>query len=471
MDGGSWQFPKAPTGIVGLDEVTGGGLPRGRPTLVCGGAGCGKTLLAMEFLVRGAKQFNEPGVFISFEESAQDLTQNVLSLGFDLGGLIARRQLVIDHVFIERSEIEETGEFDLEGLFVRLGYAIDSIGARRVVIDTVEAIFAGLPNPHILRAELRRLFRWLKTKGVTAIITGERGTATLTREGLEEYISDCVIVLDHRVHEQLSLRLLRIVKYRGATHGTNEYPFLIDADGISVLPITSVGLQHQVSSERISTGLPQLDAMFGGVGFYRGSTILVTGAAGTGKSSIAAHFSDAACRRSERVLYFAFEESPNQIMRNMRSIGIDLQPWVHQRLLSFQAHRPTSYGLEMHLTVMHKAVRTFQPQVLVADPISSFVTGDNFLAVKAMMMRLVDFLKTAQITALFTSLTGAGGAFDHSNAGISSLIDTWLLLDNVASGSERRRELSVIKSRGMAHSSQVCKFGITDQGVKMSEIR
>ena len=469
MDGESAQFPKSPTGIVGLDEITGGGLPRGRSTLVCGGAGCGKTLLAIEFLVRGATQFNEPGVFISFEESAKDLTQNVLSLGFDLNDLVARRQLVIDHVYIERSEIEETGEFDLEGLFVRLGYAIDSIGARRVAIDTVEALFGGMPNPHILRAELRRLFRWLKAKGVTAIITGERGEATLTREGLEEYISDCVIVLDHRVHEQLSVRLLRVVKYRGSTHGTNEYPFLIDADGIAVLPITSVGLEHEVSSERISTGLLRLDAMFGGAGFYRGSTVLVTGAAGTGKSSLAIHFAAAACRRGERVLYFAFEESANQIMRNMRSIGIDLQPWVQAGLLRFQTHRPTFFGLEMHLTVMYKAIRTFQPQVVVVDPISSFAVGDNLLAVKAMMMRLVDFLKTAQITALFTNLTGAGGDLEEVNAGISSLIDAWLLLDNAPRGSERRRELYVLKSRGMAHSAQVREFRITDHGVELCD--
>ncbi len=418
MDDKRQQFPKAPTGIVGLDEITGGGLPRGRPTLVCGGAGCGKTLLAMEFLVRGATQFNEPGVFLSFEESAKDLTQNVLSLGFDLDDLVARRQLVIDHVYIERSEIEETGEFDLEGLFVRLGYAIDSIGARRVAIDTVEAIFAGMPNPHILRAELRRLFRWLKTKGVTAVITGERGTATLTREGLEEYISDCVIVLDHRIHEQLSVRVLRIVKYRGSTHGTNEYPFLIGADGFSVIPITSVGLQHAISSERFSTGLPQLDAMLGGAGFYRGSAILLSGRAGTGKSSIAAHFVAAACKRGEHVLYFAFEESPDQIVRNMRSIGIDLQPWVQEGLLHYQAHRPSYFGLEMHL---------------------------------------------------FTSLTAEGSEFERANAGISSLIDTWLLLDSVQRGSERRRELYVLKSRGMAHSSQVREFRLTDHGLELCD--
>lgn len=465
MDGESWQFPKTPTGIVGLDEITGGGLPKGRPTLVCGGAGCGKTLLALEFLVRGATQFNEPGVCMTFEESAKDLTQNVASLGFDLNDLVTRRQLVVDHVYIERSEIEETGEYDLEGLFVRLGYAIDSIGAKRVVIDTIEAIFAGLPNPHILRAEVRRLFRWLKEKGVTAIITGERGTATLTREGLEEYISDCVIVLDHRVHEQLSVRLLRVVKYRGSTHGTNEYPFLIDADGISVLPITSVSLQHDVSTERVSTGLAQLDAMFGGAGYYRGSSVLVSGTAGTGKSSIAAHFADAACRRGERVLYFAFEESPNQIMRNMRSIGIDLQPWVQQGLLRFQAHRPTFYSLEMHLTTMYQAVRSFNPRVVVVDPLSSFVAGDNLLAVKSMLMRLVDFLKLEQITTLFINLTAGGSALERTNVDISSLIDAWLLLRIVESRGVRRRKLYVLKARGIAHSFQVQEFRISDHGV------
>src|SRR5207244_2821175 len=317
---------KAPTGIHGLDEITFGGLPKGRTTLICGSAGCGKTMLSMEFLVRGALQYNEPGVFIAFEETAEELNKNVASLGFDLDDLVKRNKLIVDYIHLDRSEIEETGDYDLEGLFLRLGHAIDSIGAKRVAIDTIEAIFAAFTNTFIPRNELRRLFRWLKEKGVTAIITGERGTGALTRHGLEEYVSDCVILLDHRVINQISTRRLRIIKYRGSSHGTNEYPFLIDAEGLSVLPITSLGLNHEVSNERISSGIPRLDAMLGGKGYYRGSSVLVSGTAGTGKSSVCAHFVDAACRRRERSLYIASEESPKQFMRNMRSIRINLNP-------------------------------------------------------------------------------------------------------------------------------------------------
>jgi circadian clock protein KaiC len=464
------QLPKAPTGIQGLDEITGGGLPKGRPTLVCGSAGCGKTLLAMEFLVRGAKEFNEPGVFMAFEETAEDLTENVASLGFDLKDLIAEKKMVLDFVYIERSEIEETGEYDLEGLFIRLGHAIDSVGAKRVVLDTIESLFAGLPNPLILRAELRRLFRWLKTKGVTAVITGERGDGTLTRQGLEEYVSDCVIVLDHRANEQISSRRLRVVKYRGSTHGTNEYPFLIDENGFSVLPVTSLGLQQIASTERIPSGIPRLDAMLGGAGYYRGSSILISGTAGTGKSSLAAHFVAAACGRGERALYFAFEESPSQIIRNMRSIGVDLQPWVEKGLLKFQANRPTFAGLEMHLTVMHKAINAFKPQVVIVDPLNSFVIGGNETEVKAMLMRLVDFLKMNQITGLFTNLTSGGSALEQTDIAISSLIDTWLLLRNIEIGGERNRGLYILKSRGMAHSNQIREFLLTDHGVELQDV-
>ena len=462
-------LPKARTGIQGLDEITGGGLPQGRPTLVCGSAGCGKTLLAMEFLVRGATEFNEPGVFMAFEETTKDLTQNVASLGFDLKDLIARKKLVLDFVYIERSEIEETGEYDLEGLFIRLGQAIDSIGAKRVVLDTIESLFSGLPNPLILRAELRRLFRWLKDKGVTAIITGERGDETLTRQGLEEYVSDCVIVLDHRVSDQASSRRLRVVKYRGSTHGTNEYPFLIDEDGISVLPVTSLGLQHPVSSERTPTGVPRLDAMLGGVGYYRGSSVLISGTAGTGKTSLAAHFVAAACRRGERALYFAFEESPSQIIRNMRSIGIDLEPWVKKGLLVFQATRPSFAGLEMQLTMMHKTVNTFKPQVVVVDPLNGFVIGGNEVEVKSMLMRLADFLKTNQITTLFTSLT-TSGQLGIPDVAISALIDTWLVLRDIEIGGERNRALSILKSRGMAHSNQIRECLLSDRGVELCEV-
>ena len=464
------QLPKAPTGIQGLDEISSGGLPKGRPTLVCGGAGCGKTLLAMEFLVRGATEFNEPGVFMAFEETARDLTQNTVSLGFDLKDLVARKKIVLDYVHIERSEIEESGEYDLEGLFIRLGAAIDSIGAKRVVLDTIESLFSGLPNPAILRAELRRLFRWLKDKGVTAVITGERGDGMLTRQGLEEYVSDCVIVLDHRVSEQTSSRRLRIVKYRGSTHGTNEYPFLIDEDGISVLPVTSLALQHIASNERISTGIPRLDAMLGGKGYYRGSSVLISGTAGTGKSSFAALFADAACRRGERVLYFSFEESPSQTMRNMSSIGIDLQPWVKKGLLQFHANRPSSAGLETHLAMKHKVISTFKPHVVILDPLNSFLIGDNEIGVQSMLTRLLDFLKTSQITGLFTSLTSSGGKLEQSEVAISSLIDTWLSLRAIDSGGERNRGLSILKSRGMAHSNQMREFLLTDHGVELRDV-
>ena len=464
------QLPKSKTGIQGLDEITGGGLPKGRPTLICGGAGCGKTLLAMEFLVRGATQFNEPGIFMAFEENAKDLTKNVASLGFDLKDLIARKKIVLDFVYVGDREIETSGEFDLEGLFIRLGHAIDSIGAKRVVLDTIEALFSRLPNQRILRAELHRLFRWLKEKGVTAIITGERGEDTLTRQGLEEYISDCVIVLDHRVSDQVSSRRLRVVKYRGSTHGTNEYPFLIDEDGISVLPVTSLGLEQAASTQRIPTGVPRLDAMLGGAGYYRGSSVLISGTAGTGKTSLAAHFAEAACRRGERALFFAFEESPNQIMRNMRSIGIDLQPWVQKGLLQFQATRPTFAGLEMHLTKMHKAINAFKPQVVIVDPLNSFVIGSNEIEVKSMLMRLVDFLKMQQITGLFTSLTTSGGALEQSEVAISSLIDTWLLLRTIEIGGERNRGLYILKSHGMAHSNQIREFLLTDHGVELRDV-
>ncbi len=464
------QLPKSPTGIQGLDEITGGGLPKGRPTLVCGGAGCGKTLLAMEFMVRGATEFDEPGVFMAFEEAAKDLAQNVASLGFDLKDLVARKKIVLDYVYIERSEIKESGEYDLEGLFIRLGSAIDSIGAKRVVLDTVESLFSGLPNPLILRAELRRLFRWLKDKGVTTIITGERGEGTLTRQGLEEYVSDCVIVLDHRVSEQTSSRRLRVVKYRGSTHGTNEYPFLIDEDGISMLPITSLGLQHIASSERIPTGVARLDAMLGGAGYYRGSSVLISGTAGTGKSSLAAHFAEAACRRGERAIYFAFEESPTEIMRNMHSIGIDLETWVKKGLLLFQATRPTIFGLERHLTTMRKAVNDFKPQVVIVDPLNSFVIGDNQIEVKAMLIRLVDFLKMSQITGLFTSLTSGSDSLEQTEVAVSSLVDTWLLVRDIELGGERNRGIYILKSRGMAHSNQIREFLLTDHGAELRDV-
>jgi len=460
-------LPKSPTGIPGMDEITGGGLPKGRPTLIAGSAGCGKTLFAMEFLVNGVIQYDEPGVFVAFEESSEELAQNVASLGFDLNDLIKQKKLIIDYVRIERSEIEETGEYDLEGLFIRLGYAIDSIGAKRVAMDTVEVLFSALPNQAILRAELHRLFRWLKDKGVSAIITAERGEDTMTRFGLEEYVADCVILLDHRVIEQVSTRRLRIVKYRGTLHGTNEYPFIIGKNGISVLPITSLALEHKLPSGRVSTGIKELDQMLGGKGFHRGSSILITGTAGTGKSSLSATFVDAACQRSERCLYFAFEESTGQILRNMRSIGIDLAPHIKKRLLQFHVARPTLYGLEMHLVTMYDLIKEHKPKIVVLDPITDFFAIGSKAEVKAAITRIIDFLKMNQITALFTSYTSEEDTTDQTSVGVSSLIDSWLSLRNLESNGERHRGLFIMKSRGMAHSNQIRSYELTGDGIEI----
>ena len=466
---------KAPTGIEGLDAITGGGLPRGRPTLVCGSAGCGKTMLAAEFLIHGALEFDEPGVFMMFEESAAELTENLRSLGFDLDRLQKQGKVAIDHVRVERSEIEETGEYDLEGLFIRLQHAIDSIGAKRVVLDTIEALFAGIPNHAVLRAELRRLFRWLKDRGMTAVITGERGEGSLTRYGLEEYVADCVILLDHRIIDQVSTRRLRIVKYRGSAHGTNEYPFLIGAKGFSVLPITSMRLDHPASVERMGTGIRGLDEMLGGKGVFRGTSVLVSGAPGTGKSSVGAFFADAACRRGERVLLFAYEESRDQLMRNMRSIGLDLAPWEAKGLLQVHASRPTVYGLEQHLVSMYDLVREFRPAVVVVDPISNLTLDGDDHSLKPALMRLIDFLKQQGTTAVLTSLTHETATPNpaptaRSEVGVSSLMDVWLLLSNIEFNGERTRAIQVIKSRGMPHSNQVREFVIGDRGVDLLEV-
>ena len=462
-------LPKSPTGIRGLDEITAGGLPRGRPTLVCGSAGSGKTMLAMEFLVRGAQDYGEPGVFVSFEETAADLIKNFASLGFDLKQLVARGQLVLDYIRVERSEIEETGAYDLSGLFIRLEQAIDSVGARRVVLDTLEALFAGLSDEALLRAELRRLFRWLKDKGVTAIITGERGEASLTRYGLEEYVADCVIVLDHRAAGQVYTRHLYILKYRGSAHGTNEYPFLIGAEGLIVLPISSLGLTHTVSNARISSGIAGLDAMLGGRGYYRGSSVLISGPAGSGKTSIAAHFAEAAGRRGERCLWFAFEESASQIERNMGSTGLDLSRWRQAGRLRFHAVRPTAYGLELHLATMLQEVHTFKPSVVIIDPVTNLASINSYPDVSAMLTRLMDFLKMQQITTLYTALVTRGEIEERTAEGISSLMDTWLLLRDIESNGERNRGLYVLKARGMAHSNQIREFLITSHGITLLE--
>ncbi|MGH7116330.1 MAG: circadian clock protein KaiC [Stellaceae bacterium] len=458
-------LPKSPTGIAGFDDVTQGGLPTGRPSLICGSAGCGKTLFGVTFLVNGAVALGEPGVFMSFEERAEDLAANVASLGYDLDRLVADGMLAIDHVRVERSEIEETGEYDLEGLFLRLGFAVDSIGAKRVVLDTIEALFAGFTNVALLRAELRRLFGWIKDRGLTAIITGERGEGQLTRQGLEEYVSDCVILLDNRVEDQITTRRLRVVKYRGSPHGTNEYPFLIDAQGISVLPVTSSELSTPVSSEIVSTGIPGLDSLLRNGGFFRGSSILLSGVAGTGKTTIGSHFIDAACARGERGMYFAFEESAGEICRNALSVGLDLRKQVESRLLRFEVSRPSLYGLEMHLARMHRDIDQFKPELVVIDPISAFRGPDT--EVHATLLRMIDLLKSRGITALFISLRNEGASLEGTEQGLSSLMDAWIKLIDVEANGERNHLLYVIKARGMSHSNQVREYRITDRGVEL----
>jgi circadian clock protein KaiC len=462
---------KTATGIEGLDEITLGGLPRGRPTLVCGGAGSGKTLLAVSFLVNGAQLFGEPGVLMTFEENADDVAKDVESLGFDLQRLVADRKLAVDYVHIDRSEIEEAGDYDLEGLFVRLDQAIRSIGAKRVVLDTIEALFSGLSNEMILRSELRRLFRWLKENGVTAIVTGERGDGSLTRRGLEEYVSDAVILLDHRVDDLISTRRLRVVKYRGSHHGTNEYPFLIDRDGIAVLPITSLGLTHPALAERVSTGLGVLDDMLGGQGYFRGSTVLVSGTAGSGKTSVAAHFVDAGCRRGERCLYVLLEESPLQLTRNMRSIGVDLQPWVDSGQLTFHAGRPSRFGLEQHLASLHRMVDQIQPSLVVLDPVTNLLSIGSTSDVRSMLTRVIDHLKVEGITALFTSLTPGRVETQQTDTAISSLMDTWVLMTLREAGHHRYRDIAVLKSRGMPHSNEIRGFVMTNRGFAVSDSR
>lgn len=457
---------KAPTGIQGLDEITFGGLPAGRPTLICGSAGCGKSMFGAEFLVKGIHDYDEPGVLVTFEETPDDIISNVASLGFDFRGLIEEKKLVIDHVVVNREQIDENGEFDLEGLFIRLGYAVDSIGAKRVVLDTIESLFSGFENQAILRSELRRLFGWLKDRGLTTIITAERGEGTLTRQGLEEYVSDCVILLDHRVSGQVSTRRLRIVKYRGSTHGTNEYPFLIDSDGISVLPISSSDMNYEVSDKRIDTGVTELNDMLQG-GYYEGSSILLSGTAGTGKSTLAAHLADATCKAGRKCLYFSFEESPQQIVRNTSTIGLNLGQYLESGLLDIQSSRPTSFGLEMHLVQMHKKVETFQPDVVVVDPISNLRTNSSAEESAEMLVRLIDFLRSRGITTFMVSLTRSGHGLQTSNEDLSSMVDAWLLLRDVETYGERNRIMYVLKARGTPHSNQLREFVIARDGIHL----
>jgi len=466
----SHSLPKTATGIRGLDEITVGGFPRGRTTLLCGAAGCGKTLFGMEFLIRGATEYNEPGVCLSFDETGEELAVNVASLGFDLNDLAARKMIAIDHIYIERSQIEETGEYDLEGLFLRLGHAVDSTQAKRVLLDSLETLFAGIANESILRAELRRLFRWLKDRGLTALVTAERGENSLTRHGIEEYISDCVILLDHRVTEAVTTRRLRVVKYRGSSHGTNEYPFLIDTDGISVLPLTSLELNQGALDKRVSAGITALDSMLGGEGYFRGSSILLSGTPGTGKTSLGAHFVEAACARGERCVFFSFEESAPQILRNMRSIGVNLGQWVDKGLLRFQAARPSTFGLEMHLVIMHKLIAEFNPSIVVVDPLNALLHAGAEFEAQSMVLRLVDFLKSKGITALMTSLAHESAPTEQSDVEISSIVDTWISLRDIERSGERNRGLYVLKARGLAHSNQIREYVITDKGIQFRDV-
>jgi circadian clock protein KaiC len=461
------RLEKTPTGIPGFDEISEGGLPKGRTTIVCGGAGCGKTMLGIEFLVRGAQEYNEPGVLMAFEETPEDIARNVASLGFDIEALANQKKLFLDFISVEPHEIQESGDYDLAGLFIRLQSAVEAVGAKRVMFDTLEALFSGFRNPGILRAEFRRLFRWLKDRGLTTVITAERGEGTLTRHGLEEYVSDCVILLDHRIKDQISARRLRIVKYRGTKHGADEYPFLIDERGMSILPLTSLQLQHSVSNERISSGVPDLDEMLEGKGYFRGSSVLITGTAGSGKTTLAASFVDAACRRGERCLYIDFEESRDQVARNMNSVGIDLDQWSKKGLLTHEAWRPTQFGIEMHLLRIHKLIEKVKPQCVVIDPITNLLNGSSDKEVYSMLMRLLDFLKVSGITAVFVSLTSGGDNMEQTTVGISSLTDTWILLRDLESNGERNRCIYVLKSRGMAHSNQLREFVLTGHGIRL----
>jgi circadian clock protein KaiC len=462
---------KMPSGIEGLDEITGGGLPRGRTILVSGGPGGGKTLLGVEFLYRGATEFGEPGVLMSFEETAEEIAANVASFGWDLKRLIAEGKLFIDHVQVQRHEIEETGAYDLEALFVRIGSAVDEVGARRIVLDTIESLFSSLPNETLLRSELRRLFHWLKDRGLTAVITGEQGEGTITRYGLEEYVSDCVIVLSNRNVDDVATRRLQVIKYRGSSHGTNQYPFIIDEQGFSILPVTTAGLGYGTSEERVSTGVPSLDEMFGGRGWFRAASVLVSGTAGTGKTSLAANFAAAACARGERCLYIAFEEAPSQITRNMHSIGVELAEHEAAGRLRFFASRPTRTGLETHLLNMFKQTEAFDPHVLVVDPVSNLIAVGSPHEVQMLMTRFVDFLKQRNITSVFTDLTQADSSPEMTEIGISSIMDTWILLRNIESQGERNRGLYILKSRGMPHSNQVREFRISEQGIVLADVR
>ena len=464
------QLQKCPTGIKGFDEITEGGLPRNRITLISGGPGSGKTLLGIDFLVNGVMHYKERGVFMSFEETEDELYQDVASLNLDLSGLVSKKDIRFEHVLLERYDIHEKGEFNLEGLFIRLELAIDSIGAKRVVMDSIESLFAGITDAGILRLEIKRLFRWLKQKQVTAVITGEQGLDSFTRHGLEEFISDCIILLDNRVRQQVSTRRIRVIKYRGSNHGTNEYPFVIDKNGLSVIPITSTGLDHAGTKEKVSTGIASLDKLFSGGGYTKGSTVLVSGTAGTGKTSIAAAFIIASCKRGEKCLYLSYEESPGQLIQNLRSIGFDLERWTKKGLLKIVSTRPAFFGLEMHLLDLYKILDDFKPTSVVIDPLTSLIGQADESEIQSMLTRMIDVLKSRAITGVFTSLVSSTAQNDTSGEiGVSSLIDTWIVVRELEENEGRRRirGMYIVKSRGTGHSSDVQKMIFSDDGIHL----
>jgi circadian clock protein KaiC len=461
------SLAKAQTGIPGLDEITRGGLPAGRPTLIYGGPGCGKTILAMEFLVHGAQDLDEPGLFVSFEETEAQLLENFSSFGFGLEELIEKKKLKISYVELSRGEIVEAGAFSLDGLLIRLQHGIVEIGAKRVVLDSLETLFSSLSINERLRNEVARLFRWLRDAGVTAIITGERGQEQFTRHGFEDYVSDCVLLLDHRTVGQISKRRMRIIKYRGSGHATNEFPFLIGETGLSVVPITSIDLGHRACSERVSTGVKDLDEMLGGEGYFKSTTALITGRSGTGKSSLAAAFALAACERGERCLYFSFEESASQVVRNMRSLGMDLEPWVEQGLLAIRSFRPTFRGLEEHLVSVAEQTSLFDPTCVVMDPTTNFVTVGDEEEVKSMLTRILDLLKRRGTTLVMTALTAGVGTPDQTENPLSSLVDTWIVVDLELRGNVRHRAIHVVKSRGMEHSHEMRELLMSSRGLSI----
>lgn len=469
LAGGRYGVDKAPTGVRGFDVITGGGVPRGRATLVTGASGTGKTLFGVEFLVRGAVEHGEPGVLISFEETADDIAANVAGLGFDIPALRAQGLLAVDAFVSDGTQEVTAGPFDLDGLFLRLDAAVASVGARRLVIDTIESLFGRLHDEVALRGELVRLFHWIKARGLTAVITGEQGQGgRLTRFGIEEYVSDCVIVLDTRLHDDVSTRRLRVAKYRGSTHGTNQYPFVITERGFAVLPLTAMGLTYDAPDDRISSGVPALDEMLGG-GILRASTVLVSGSAGTGKTTIAAQAVEAACERGERALFVTFEESPAQLMRNMRSVGIDLQRWIDAGRLRIEAERSTAMGLEEHLVALDRYIEEAQPTVVALDALGSLGRVGTGTAVTATVARQVDAMKSRGITSVLTVLAGEGEG-EAASLAVSSLTDTWLLLRNVERDGERNRLLFVIKSRGTAHSNKVREFLLTESGAQLVDV-